>query len=474
MVDAKPVITSYLVSQSGANWLIEITTDIPAYLYILSQQVQPHKHIRRKVERGVPLDCGFTWQWIDPVCTVQTVFGPTTYHAFLITAGVPPWGLHFFFSDNCAFDLATWTSPIFYTGDWVGPSAPQPFIGTESTGQPGFLVGPGRPLMWWANNDWYAVIPHTTQIAVCKRNGGTWDRLDVAGEPSPAPDTFGSVATYLSLDGTTIHIAYHINRPSPTVRPIYWTTFDTLTDTWGTFELVVQVTNNPYTTGNVLIVEIPSGWPAIFYSNPTSNTGRVYYTERATGSWSTPELVTSQTFRPWAATCLALDPLTYDVHVITNSTANQRRHRKRSLSGVWSADSEIPGVDYSGDFASLTHDGTTLAHGRLNPIDSISIVSGDPPSAEENDLVPPIVYAQTLLSSLAYPGTLWFFADPAGGFANYWYRHDPGGLSGPITYTAQGINRSSATLNGTHYAGVLLSGGTPFTTYACAFALETP
>ena len=473
MVVIKPVITGFYVTQQGPNWVVAINTQSPANLSLISSPLAPNRIVRRLMSRGKYVECGFWYEWKQTHCTVQLEIGQTYTHTFYVSPGTPPVGLWFFITDACLNATATWTSPLFYTGDWVGAAPPTPFVGTETMLQSAQLIRPGGHYTWWSQGTWYAVIPSPAAITVYRRDGGVWTRQNAAGEPSPAPLTFEGCDSRLSADGHTIHVAYFIRKSSPATQPACYTTFDTASNTWGAKEIIQYTANTSSWSGRICIEEEASGAPCVLYAFPLTTTGQVYYTHRVGGFWVDHEIVGTIANRALHPQSLALDSVTGNIHCALRHDGNLAQHRSRTPSGAWSAYTILPGTSWNGEYVSATHSGALLRIGRQNPIAQASICSGEPPTTQDNGITPANTYPNTVLSALAPANVIWLFVSKTGTPGAYYYNPQGGGYTGPHPYTSQLAAVSSATLHQGPVGSVIFFSGSPYSARICTFDLPT-
>ena len=473
MVNIKPVITAYHVAQQGANWVIAINTQAPAYLSVLASAQAPSVIVRNKLERGAYQECGFWYEWQGEACTPQLEVGATYLHTFYISPGSPPVGLYFFFTDSCLNLDATWTSPMFYTGDWVGPPPPIPFAGGEQILQSAALVTVGSHYVWWANGAWYAVIPSFPKISVYKRYAGLWVIKDETGEPTPGADTFRGCASFLSSNGSTIHIIYHIKRGNGVSRPVYYAAFDTLTDTWGTFELIDQTSWLGPQQFVVAICNLASGIPAVVYMSPLTANARFVYSHRLPAGWISPEVIWNRGNGFAIPSAVAITPASGDFHVVMDPGGRTTYYRKRSTAGAWDILRTLPA---GGDFLNqncITIESGSLFIGRSTPTQNCSLVTGDPPLTAQNNIFTPAEFPKGLLSSPSAPASLFWVTRLIPSQQGYRYRNTAGVWQPRVHFSNTTSDVVSATLSPPNIAGIIISQGTLATCWIHTLEIPT-
>ena len=126
MVAVMPVINRLETSPRSTYWLIEATTDEPAFLYLLYQYVPPTTTPRIKVVRGVPVTCGYTKGWFPLACLAQYQPIASTQHTWAVPFAPEEGTTYYFISASCAYGPGVWTAPPLQTPE--APPLPQPPI----------------------------------------------------------------------------------------------------------------------------------------------------------------------------------------------------------------------------------------------------------------------------------------------------------------------------------------------------------
>lgn len=177
-------------------------------------------------------------------------------------------------------------------------------------------------------------------VFVAKYSGGSW--TTVSQTANGTVFTSGITATYChaAIDSAnTIHVIAGASSNSGT-RDISYATYNTSTDSFSAWESVATVA--AFQSLNGFIVIDSGNKPHVAYATRVSNMGndydRVYYTNKVSGSWLTPEMVsTGTTTNYWLG---SMTIRSSDIIEVLYRTSASGLYRTRT-SGSWGSETTL-------------------------------------------------------------------------------------------------------------------------------------
>lgn len=197
----------------------------------------------------------------------------------------------------------------------------------------GSLVAGGAVMQARNGIVWGVVLSETGDVVVYKNLGGALTpELVAAATPT---EIFGSAATTVAwvdagMDGDgDLHVVCQPGTALNT-RDVAYCVFDTSAGAFGTWEEAAALSGTP--AGLARIAIDAANKPHVVYIDKPASVALLMYTNKVSGSWLTPEDVTTAAVNHYAPD-LALDAAG-DVHVVYSRGSVTATYRKRT-SGTW-------------------------------------------------------------------------------------------------------------------------------------------
>lgn len=120
----KPRILGLAINLSDEYILIHVVLSRPVSLKLIYSYTPPTAVPRWRTFRGTLRVCGATYIWHNTICIPPTPQPPDDEWRFLVPRPAPGAEISFFFADDCAVTVATWTTVPFIV--LVPPCPPVP------------------------------------------------------------------------------------------------------------------------------------------------------------------------------------------------------------------------------------------------------------------------------------------------------------------------------------------------------------
>lgn len=380
------VITRYSEIPTSTTLRIECTTDKTAHMYMAWATWKPTRTPIYRTRRGVRVICGYKYIWDTPTITEQDEWWYSYPHTFNLSDLEPGSTIWFYlYSLEGPFENEV-QGPLMYVTLPFGPPPPSPIAAPIFFTVADDVIRCGNHYTFWANGEWYVMVPTASTLTMWKRELGAMVRLDQAHEPGPPSGTIEDGDARLASDEMHIHCAYFNAVAAPGPHRLYYDVFNCNTDTWGTQSLICNPTQTSWHAWCCCLELSPEDVVNVLYSDYTLAFPEVHHRYKTDGGWSMPSVAVAVPYRAFYSMTFCLRPSDGRLCALAPSTTYQHWYNATTPPDyVWL---DLVQLDNAANLPQHTLDSyyDEIHVGQTQTTNRLSHWYGDPPTHQEANL----------------------------------------------------------------------------------------